>query len=112
MSTTVVSRPVKTYSRRDYGFESRDPAEEACRATSISIIESYVIGPLARSCDVLALRQSLRERFLTPQEFSVTEYRERLKSQARENTVASMRTNPVGSRTGGFASDDNWLFMS
>lgn len=39
----MMSRPAKTYTRRDYGFDRRDPAEEAHQATSALTIESYVI---------------------------------------------------------------------
>ena len=76
-----VARPSRSYSRRDYGFEPRDPAEEARRAIS-QTMGSFIPGPEAKTPDELAIRHSLRERFLTPQEFFVGDYRKRLKGQA------------------------------
>ena len=42
---------------------------------------SFIPGPGAKTPDELAIRRSLRERFLTPQEFSIGDYRKRLKAK-------------------------------
>ena len=110
-SKCSVARPSRAYSRRDYGFEPRDPAEEARRAMS-QTMGSFIPGPGAKTPDELAIRHSLRERFLTPQEFSVGDYRKRLKGHARGGSVPSMRTIPVVLAPGESASEVGMLFRS
>ena len=105
-----VAKPSRAYSHRaGYGFEPRDPAEEARRAMSQSM-GSYIPGPEAKTPDELAARKSLRERFLTPQEFSIGDYRKRLKGHARGGSVPSMRTIPVVLAPGESTSEDDMLF--
>ncbi|GMF57033.1 unnamed protein product [Phytophthora fragariaefolia] len=82
VSSRPVARPLLTPSVRDYGFEPRDPAETARNAAS-QLLNTYVIGPAARTPEELAQRAALRERFLTPQVTSLSEYRERLRVQGQ-----------------------------
>ena len=106
-----MAKPSRAYLHRaGYGFEPRDPAEEARRAMSQSL-GSYIPGPEAKTPDELAARKSLRERFLTPQEFSIGDYRKRLKGHARGGSVNSMRTIPVVLAPGESASEDDMLLM-
>ena len=73
---------------------------------------SFIPGPGAKTPDELAIRRSLRERFLTPQEFSVGDYRKRLKGQARGDSVPSMRSIPVVLAPREYASENDMLFRS
>ncbi|GMF40598.1 unnamed protein product [Phytophthora fragariaefolia] len=82
VSRRPVARPLLTPSVRDYGFQPRDPAETARHAAS-QLLNSYVIGPAARTPEELAQRAARRERFLTPQVTSLSEYRERLRVQGQ-----------------------------
>ncbi|GMF63570.1 unnamed protein product [Phytophthora fragariaefolia] len=94
VSRRPVARPLLTPSVRDYGFQPRDPAEAARHAAS-QLLNTYVIGPAARTPEELAQRAALRERFLTPQVTSLSEYRERLRGQGQRCSVPPMRTYPV-----------------
>ncbi|GMF45640.1 unnamed protein product [Phytophthora fragariaefolia] len=94
VSRRPVARPLLTPSVRDYGFQPRDPAETAHQAAS-QLLNTYVIGPAARTPEELAQRTALRERFLTPQVTSLSEYRERLRVQGQRGSVSPMRTYPV-----------------
>ncbi|GMF51803.1 unnamed protein product [Phytophthora fragariaefolia] len=94
VSRRPVARPPLTPSVRDYGFQPRDPAETARHAAS-QLLNTYVIGPAARTPEELAQRAALRERFLTPQVTSLSEYRERLRVQGQRGSVPPMRTYPV-----------------
>ncbi|GMF62421.1 unnamed protein product [Phytophthora fragariaefolia] len=94
VSRRPVTRPLLTPSVRDYGFQPRDPAETARHAAS-QLLNTYVIGPAARTPEELAQRAALRERFLTPQVTSLSEYRERLRVQGQRGSVPPMRTYPV-----------------
>ncbi|GMG15841.1 unnamed protein product [Phytophthora fragariaefolia] len=77
VSRRPVARLLLTPSVRDYGFQPRDPAETARQAAS-QLLNTYVIGPAARTPAELAQRTALRERFVTPLDTSLSEYRERL----------------------------------
>ncbi|GMF33960.1 unnamed protein product [Phytophthora fragariaefolia] len=94
VSRRPVARSLLTPSVRDYGFQPRDPAETARQAAS-QLLNTYVIGPAARTPEVLAHRTALRERFLTPQVSSLSEYRERLRVHGQRGSVPPMRTYPV-----------------
>ncbi|KAL4137201.1 hypothetical protein PRIC2_000723 [Phytophthora ramorum] len=89
-----IARPLLHPSRRDYGFEPRDPNEVARLAAS-QLLNDYVIGPAAHSNEEVAQREDLRQRLLTPQLTTQREYRERLQLQARGASVPQMRTYPV-----------------
>ncbi|GMF59258.1 unnamed protein product [Phytophthora fragariaefolia] len=82
-SRRPVARSLLTPSVRDYGFQPRDPAETARQAAS-QLLNTYVIGPAARTPEELAPRTALRERFLTPQVTSLSEYRNDCESRASE----------------------------
>ncbi|GMF39330.1 unnamed protein product [Phytophthora fragariaefolia] len=86
VSSRPVARPLLTPSVRDYGFQPRDPAEAARQAAS-QLLNTYVIGPAARTPEELAQRTALRERFLTPQVTSLSAYRERLRVQGQRGSV-------------------------
>uniref|UniRef100_H3H754 Uncharacterized protein n=1 Tax=Phytophthora ramorum TaxID=164328 RepID=H3H754_PHYRM len=86
-----IARPLLHPSRRDYGFEPRDPNEVARLAAS-QLLNDYVIGPAAHSNEEAAQREDLRQRLLTPQLTTQREYRERLQLQARGASVPQMRT--------------------
>ncbi|GMF56374.1 unnamed protein product [Phytophthora fragariaefolia] len=90
---TYKVKSLLTPSVRDYGFQPRDPAETALNASQL--LNTYVIGPAARTPEELAQRSALRERFLTPQVTSLSEYRERLRVQGQRGSVPPMRTYPV-----------------
>ncbi|GMF58954.1 unnamed protein product [Phytophthora fragariaefolia] len=94
VSRRPVAQPLLTPSVRDYGFQPRDPAETA-RHTASQLLNTYVIGPAARTLEELAQRAALRERFLTLQVTSLSEYRERLRVQSQRGSVPPMRTYPV-----------------
>ncbi|GMF62159.1 unnamed protein product [Phytophthora fragariaefolia] len=85
VSRRPVARPLLTPSIRDYGFQPRDPAETARQAAS-QLLNTYVIGPAARTPEELAQRTALRERYLTPQLPSLSEYRQRLRVPWRGST--------------------------
>ncbi|GMF39392.1 unnamed protein product [Phytophthora fragariaefolia] len=93
-SRRPVARPLLTPSVRDYGFQPRDPAETARQAAS-QLLNTYVIGPAARTPEELAPRTALRERFLTPQVTPFSEYRERLRGQGQRGSVPPIWTYPV-----------------
>ncbi|GMF47765.1 unnamed protein product [Phytophthora fragariaefolia] len=99
VSRRPVARPLLTPSVRDYGFQPRDPAETARQAAS-QLLNTYVIGPAARTPEELVQRSALRERFLTPQVTSLSEYRERLRVQGQRGSVPPMRTYPVALQPG------------
>ncbi|GMF41162.1 unnamed protein product [Phytophthora fragariaefolia] len=77
VSRRPVARPLLTPSVRDYGYQPHDPAKTARHAAS-QLLNTYVIGPAARTPEELTQRAALRERFLTPQVTPLSEYRERL----------------------------------
>ncbi|GMF40416.1 unnamed protein product [Phytophthora fragariaefolia] len=85
-----VARPLLTPSVRKYGFQPRDPVETACQAAS-QLLNTYVIGPAARTREELAQRTALRERFLTPQVTILSEYVNDCESRASE-----VRCRPCG----------------
>ncbi|GMF69057.1 unnamed protein product [Phytophthora fragariaefolia] len=72
VSRRPVARPLLTPSVRDYGFQPRDPTETARQAAS-QLLNTYVIGPAARTPEGLAQRTALRERYLTPQVTSLSD---------------------------------------
>ncbi|GMF47818.1 unnamed protein product [Phytophthora fragariaefolia] len=94
ISRRPVARPLLTPSVRDYGFQPRDPPETA-RQAALQLLNTYAIGPAARTPRELAQRTALRARFLTPQIPSLSEYRERLRVQGQRGSVPPMRTYPV-----------------
>ncbi|GMF54597.1 unnamed protein product [Phytophthora fragariaefolia] len=94
VSRRPVARPLLTPSVRDYGFQPRDPAETARQAAS-QLLNTYVIGPAARAPEELAQRAALRERSLTPQVTTLSEYGERCRGQGLRDSVPPMRTYPV-----------------
>ncbi|GMF57211.1 unnamed protein product [Phytophthora fragariaefolia] len=94
VSRRPVTRLLLTPSVRYYGFQPRDPAETARHAAS-QLLNTYVIGPAARTPDELAQRSALRKRFLTPRVTPFSEYRERLRVQGQRGSVPPMRTYPV-----------------
>ncbi|GMF41643.1 unnamed protein product [Phytophthora fragariaefolia] len=91
VSRRPVARSLLMPSGRDYGFQPRDPAETARQAAS-QLLNTYVIGPAARTPEELAQRTALRERFLTPHVTSLSEYREQLRVQGQRGSVPPMRT--------------------
>ncbi|GMF41637.1 unnamed protein product [Phytophthora fragariaefolia] len=91
VSRRPMARSLLMPSGRDYGFQPRDPAETARQAAS-QLLNTYVIGPAARTPEELAQRTALRERFLTPHVTSLSEYREQLRVQGQRGSVPPMRT--------------------
>ncbi|ETO63810.1 hypothetical protein F444_18555, partial [Phytophthora nicotianae P1976] len=89
-----VARPIVGTSRRDYGYVRSSPAEAARRA-ALQPLDTYTCEPAARTTDEVVQRQTLRERYLTPQVTTPAEYRERLRQQLRGEPVPSMQTVPV-----------------
>lgn len=71
-----------------------------------------VCGAPARIDAELALRRSLRERFLTSQVMTLPEYLDRLSRQARGESVFSMRTVPVVHRYGESATEEVLVFST
>ncbi|GMF26711.1 unnamed protein product [Phytophthora fragariaefolia] len=106
-SRRPVARPIRTPSLRDYGFQPRDPAETA-RQAALQLLNTYVIGLTARTSEELAQSIALRERFLTPQVTTLSEYRERLRVEGQRGSVPSMRTYPVVLQPG----EDSTYFQS
>ncbi|ETM98090.1 hypothetical protein PPTG_19810 [Phytophthora nicotianae INRA-310] len=93
-----VARPIVGTSRRDYGYH----------------LDTYTYGPSARTTDEVVQRQTLRERYLTPQVTTTAEDRERLRQQLKGEPVPSMQTVPVvlaeGETTGAYeAQFQNWM---
>ncbi|KAG6616173.1 uncharacterized protein IUM83_03792 [Phytophthora cinnamomi] len=70
-------RSLLTTGRADYNVQPRDTVE-AARQAATQNLTLYVIGPPARTPGEVDMRNSLRERLLTPQATTVAEYRERL----------------------------------
>ncbi|GMF61303.1 unnamed protein product [Phytophthora fragariaefolia] len=87
VSRRPVARPLLTPSVRDYGFQPRDPAETARHAAS-QLLNTYVIGPAARTPEELAQRAALRERFLTPRAQST--------ASDCESRTSEVRCRPCG----------------
>ncbi|ETI30290.1 hypothetical protein F443_22589, partial [Phytophthora nicotianae P1569] len=75
-----VARRIVGTSRRDYGYVRSSPADTA-RRTALQPLDTYTCGPSARTTDEVVQRQTLRERYLTPQVTTPAEYRERLCQQ-------------------------------
>ncbi|KAK1947877.1 hypothetical protein P3T76_000167 [Phytophthora citrophthora] len=91
---------VGTSSRRDYGFEPRDPAEQVKQLMAQPNLHGYAIGAAPRTVAETQQRQGLHERFLTPQVCTLVEYRQRLDKQRRRESVPQMRTYPLLLQTG------------
>ncbi|KAI9998757.1 hypothetical protein PInf_003347 [Phytophthora infestans] len=87
-------RPLVLTSRRDYGFQPRNPAE-AARLAAQQPLNTYTCGPAASTTDEQVQRHRLRERYLTPQVTTPQEYQARLQMQLSRQPVPSMRTIPV-----------------
>ncbi|KAG1710119.1 hypothetical protein DVH05_017126 [Phytophthora capsici] len=85
------ARPNVGTSRRDYGYDRLSPAEVVRRAAS-QLLDTYTCGPAPRTTDEVVQRQSLRERFLTPQVTTPSEYQERLRQQLHGEAVQSLRS--------------------
>ncbi|CAH0481206.1 unnamed protein product [Peronospora belbahrii] len=90
----ALARPKQTFSRRDYGFVPRDPNKEARRA-ALQFLRPYIIGSHARKACENADSVALRERLLTPQEFTMKSYQERLSRQSRGVHVHPLNGIPV-----------------
>ncbi|ETI40705.1 hypothetical protein F443_13973 [Phytophthora nicotianae P1569] len=108
-----VARPIVGTSRRDYGYV-RSSAAEAARRAALQPLDTYTCGPAARTTDEVVQRQTLHERYLTPQVTTPAEYRERLRQQLKGEPVPSMQTVPVvlaeGETTGAYeAQFQNWI---
>ncbi|KUF84750.1 Zinc (Zn2)-Iron (Fe2) Permease (ZIP) Family [Phytophthora nicotianae] len=65
-SSRPVARPLVHSSRRDYGFQPRDAAETARRATQ-QPLDTYMSGPAAATAEEQVLWYTLRKRYLTSQ---------------------------------------------
>ena len=96
--------------RRDYVF--RPPTvEERLRQVAGQSLSGWSTGPEATTPSDIATRDALRERYLTPQVVSMTQYLARLNDQARGASVPSMRTIPILLHPGETESenDDNFI---
>ncbi|KAI9979953.1 hypothetical protein PInf_027092 [Phytophthora infestans] len=89
-----VVRPLVLTSRRDYGFQTRNPVEATCLAAQRPL-NTYTCGPAASTADEQVQRHRLRERYLTPQVTTPREYQARLQMQLNREPVPSMRAIPV-----------------
>ncbi|ETM35209.1 hypothetical protein L914_17854, partial [Phytophthora nicotianae] len=111
-----VARRIVGTSRRDYGYVRSSPADTA-RRTALQPLDTYTCGPSARTTDEVVQRQTLRERYLTPQVTTPAEYRERLCQQLTSELVPSMQPVPVvlaeGETTGAYeAQFQNWVELA
>ncbi|ETP48308.1 hypothetical protein F442_05924, partial [Phytophthora nicotianae P10297] len=111
-----VARPIMGTSRRDYGYVRTNPAVTARRA-ALQLLDTYTCGPSAITTDEVVQRQTLRERYLTPQVTTTAEDRERLRQQLKGEPVPSMQTVPVvlaeGETTGAYeAQFQNWMGLA
>ncbi|ETI44331.1 hypothetical protein F443_10966 [Phytophthora nicotianae P1569] len=96
-SSRPVARPLVHSSRRDYGFQPRDAAETARRATQ-QPLDTYMSGPAAATADE-------------------QEYRERLQLQLNRRSVPSMQPipvvlNPGESQSAYEAQFQNWVELA
>ncbi|ETO63955.1 hypothetical protein F444_18416 [Phytophthora nicotianae P1976] len=62
------------------------------RRAFLQLLDTYTCGPSERTTDEVVRRQTLRERYLTPQVTTPAEYHERLRQQLNGEPVPSMQT--------------------
>ncbi|KAK1946164.1 hypothetical protein P3T76_003212 [Phytophthora citrophthora] len=83
---------VGSSSRRDYGFEPRDPAEQVKQLLAQPTLHGHAIGAAPRTAAEIQQRKELHERYLFPQACTAAEYRQRLDKQRCGESVPQMRT--------------------
>ncbi|KAK1941351.1 hypothetical protein P3T76_007217 [Phytophthora citrophthora] len=86
---------VGSSSRRDYGFEPRDPAEQVKQLLAQPTLHGHAIGVAPRTAAEIQQRKELHECYLFPQVCTAAEYRQRLDKQRRGESVPQMRTYPL-----------------
>ncbi|ETP20382.1 hypothetical protein F441_05880 [Phytophthora nicotianae CJ01A1] len=87
------------------------------RRAFLQLLDTYTCGPSERTTDEVVQRQTLRERYLTPQVTTPAEYHERLRQQLNGEPVPSMQTVHVvlaeGETTGALeAQFQNWVELA